>query len=253
MRILDLDLDFFLNKKHCGVVTNINRLSENDFQPDSNEHFIDFLENRCGLSELRKIRGKVFVHHDEVFYFLRKLQEQRNFELTFEIDHVDAHADIGFGDSSHFYISSEILALPLSQRPYPDKINGWEGLSPGNYLSFAIACRWITSLKYITKPEWANDISWFHFRNFDVTTNIIELKRFNSYQIESIKSFPIAERVASFQPIEIEPEVPFSIEDSNNFESDGNYDYIFLTQSPGFTPLTSDRLIPIFNRYIIEC
>lgn len=249
MRILDIDLDFFQNKKRTGSVISEKRLPKKEYKAFTEEEFINYLENKCGLSQNRKILGKVFIHHDEVFYFLRNLQERNNFQLTFDIDHLDAHADIGLGDASHFYIS-ELLHLPLQKRSYPKKIKGLEGLGAGNYLSFAIACRWIASLNYINRPDWKNDIAWFHFKDFDISTNTIQMKKFTLGQIEDFKMFCRPEKLIKLKPIELEPEVPFNYINSETFESDGNYDYVFLTQSPGFTPKSSDLLIPVFERYI---
>jgi hypothetical protein len=252
MRILDIDLDFFLNKKHFGNADGTMRLPEEEYNPWTREAFIEFLENKCGLNLDRKICGRVFTHHDEVFYYLRELQENNNFELTFDIDHLDAHGDIGHGDASHLYISSELLHLPVEDRCYPI-IGGMQGLGAGNYLSFAIACRWLSSLNYITRPKWNKDIAWFHFRSFDISTNIIEMKKYTLEQLEEFKIFCLPEHMIKFNPVEIEPEVPFLFIDSSTFESDGNYDFVFLTQSPGFTPESSDELIPVFERYIINC
>lgn len=51
-------------------------------------------------------------------------------------------------------------------------------------------------------------------------------------------------------PLSLEPPVPFSKVDYDMFISNGDYDLIFLTQSPGFTPATSDELILLITSYI---
>jgi hypothetical protein len=58
------------------------------------------------------------------------------------------------------------------------------------------------------------------------------------------------ERALKITSLDFEPLVPFFKIDYNSFNSDGNYDYIFLTQSPGFTPVSSDSLIPVISSYI---
>src|SRR2546421_12770717 len=95
IRILDIDLDFFLSNRHMGRVTETNRLDSHSYKPWKIEKVEEFLENCCGLSKTNKTPGKLFVHHIEVFYFLRQLQEANNFSYKFKIDHVDAHADLG--------------------------------------------------------------------------------------------------------------------------------------------------------------
>jgi hypothetical protein len=251
LRILDIDLDFFLNNKHIGEVTNINRLENEYFKPWTDEKVVSFLEYNCGLSIKNPIQGKTFTHHDEVFYLLRDLQLQNNFKYLFQIDHVDAHADLGTGDASYNYISSDLLHRSMQERCFPDKTNGWEGLSAGNYLAFAIACRWVSSLTYINNPDWIDDLQWFFFKDFEVSSNVIQLKKYSPEQMHHIiYEGDMLELAKATIPIEIEPEVQFQLLDFNNFRSDGKYDKIFLTQSPGFTPLASDKLIPIIEQYI---
>lgn len=252
MKILDIDLDFFLNRKHCGTVTSIVRLSGTDFIPWTFIDVENFLENNCGLSKTKKVPGKIFTHHDEFFYFLRKLQEQNDFGLTISIDHVDAHGDLGTGDSSYKYIATSVLRKPLTERPYVEIINGLEGLSAGNFLAFAIACRWIDCLNYINNIEWTDDCPWFNFRDFEPNTNFIQLKQFTCQQFQDILygNGHMIDRARATIPVAYEPEVPFRVLDYNLFRNTDNYDYIFLTQSPGFTPESSDKLIPIIKQYI---
>src|SRR5258706_5183943 len=113
IKILDIDLDFFLNNKHIGVVTSVRRLNKNEYKLWAATEVEAFLENNCGLSKQRAIQGRYFVHHVEAFYFMRNLQENSDFSCQFIIDHVDAHGDLGTGDASYKYIASEILARSL--------------------------------------------------------------------------------------------------------------------------------------------
>jgi len=253
MKILDIDLDFFLNNKHCGTVTSVRRLNSQNYKPWTTSAVEEFLEQNCGLNKTTKLSGKCFVHHVEVFHFLRDLQEKKNFSLTFDIDHLDAHGDLGTGDASYIYIATSILSKPINERAYPDKINGWEGLSSGNFLAFAIACRWIDSLKYINNIEWTDDTQWFNFKEFDTEGNVIQLKLFSESQMDKIingNNGDMMEMAKSIIPLAYEPEILFSVIDYRTFKNTDKYDLIFLTQSPGFTPKLSDNLIPIIKQYI---
>lgn len=251
IRILDIDLDFFLNRKANNVTTSTTRLDEQNYQPWEQDKVIEFLEGSCGLKIDQPIPGRIFTHHDEVFYFLRDLQSKNDNSLKFVIDHVDAHADLGQGDASFRYISTEVLFKPVSDRQNIGKFNGYEGLSPGNYLVFAIACRWVVSLNYINRKEWSDDLFKFHFRDCNPSSGLIELKKYTEEILKDMMGRgPIHEVAHRFPPIELEPSVPFRTIDISDFTSDGNYDYIFLTQSPGFTPLSSDSLIPLIAQYI---
>ena len=62
--------------------------------------------------------------------------------------HVDAQADFGNGDAGYVYLLSSLLFAPpedLVSDPPP----GSTGLTEGNLLLFAIACRWINGLEYV--------------------------------------------------------------------------------------------------------
>ena len=252
MKILDIDLDFFLNDKHRGSITNVKRLPDKYFKPWKVNEVENFLENNCGLNKEKKTHGKYFIHHHEVFLYLRKLQEQNNHLLKFCIDHLDAHADLGTGDLSYQYIATTILNKPVIERAYPDKLNGWEGLSSGNFLAFAIACRWVERLNYINNIEWVDDTQWFHFKDFNIKSNIIQFKQFSNSQMDKIINCAIGmkQMTKSITPLSYEPEVPFSVTDFNKFVNKEEYDLIFLTQSPGFTPKKSDELIPVIKQYM---
>lgn len=249
IKILDIDLDFFLNQRHTGVTTSLKRLGTY-YKRWKKSDVKRFIENNCGLNKINKVKGRYFIHHDEVFYFLRELQEQNDFRLRFSIDHVDAHADLGLGDASYKYIFTDILSRPIKDRCYNLKTNGWEGLSAGNFLAFGIAARWISSINYISNPDWREDIQWLLFREYNPATNIIELKHYTAEQIEALilkMSFDPSKFPA---PMALEPPVHFNVIDYSMFTNNEPYDYVFLTQSPGFTPRKSDELIPVILDYI---
>jgi hypothetical protein len=138
------------------------------------------------LTKQNKTAAAYFTHHAEVFYYLRKLQKGRNFSLKFSVDHIDAHADLGLGDASFKYIATSILKKPINERAYPNKINGWEGLSAGNYLAFLVAWRWVQELTYVSRKDWLHDIQWFNFKDFEPKTEIIQLKEFTDSQMDQM-------------------------------------------------------------------
>lgn len=247
-RILDIDLDFFLNHKHIGTVTSENRLDDSFYLPWEENLVRQFLEEKLGLRKSRKIKGQIFKHHVEVYYFLKNLST--NNDQKFDIDHIDAHADLGQGDMSYWYISQEILTMPLYERKEQTKFNGYQGLSSGNFLTFAVASRWVEQLRYINKISWTDDIPWFNMMDFDSKSGFIQLKQFSEKQLQTILNNGMIEEARRQVPISFEPKVPFEVIDYKDFSSDGNYDYFFLTESPGFTPKSSDKLIPIFKDYM---
>lgn len=250
LKILDIDLDFFLNKKYTAFNETYHRLDPALYLPWQSQKVVDYLETNCKLLKHQKVPGKYFTHHDEAFYFLRRLQEQNAFTLNFAIDHIDAHADLGLGDSSYDYISTELLFKQPLHRPYPAKTEGRDQLNKGNFLLFMIACRWITNLNYVNRTEWMGDIPPFCLKDFDIKSNIIQLKKYSKSQMKKIIYGKFIETAKSINPIALEPEVPFNAIDHNAFFADSVYDYIFLTQSPNYTPASSDKLVPVIQKYM---
>ncbi|MBI5731363.1 MAG: UPF0489 family protein [Ignavibacteriales bacterium] len=248
MKILDIDLDFFLDK----VAYNRNLFSEERlpsryYKPWKIQNVITFMNNNCSLKG-RKIQGKYFIHHHEVFHFLKNLCINSG---KVEIDHIDAHADIGLGDTSYEYISNELLSYSVKKRLERIVCNGkGKNLTPGNYLAYAISCRWINKLNYIHPVNEGNDLAWFHFKDFTPSSNIIQMKHLSVRDINTVLTSDLCNAIQSIQPYSYEPEIPFQKISATDFNSDGNYNYVLLTKSPGFTPIESDKLIPVISKFM---
>lgn len=149
MKILDLDLDFFLNKIAYNVDdASGQRLSPEEYLVDSKEKVKLFLENQCGLSLVNKVPGKVVMHHNEALYVWNEMIKNRLLRKPFSITHVDAHPDLWFGDRSITYIMTELTRLPLVNRNYIEDIDESQ-IKCGNYLTFAIALGWVESLEFV--------------------------------------------------------------------------------------------------------
>ncbi len=249
MRVLDIDLDFFLDDiAHYQNGHGCQRLSEDHYNRWAVSEVQTFLENQCGLSTESPISGRIFTHHHEVFYSWRESIQNGRLTVPFDVVHIDAHSDTGNGDWSCEYLMSEILDMPVDKRMYPkeDK-NGFISLGAGNYLAFALACRWIKSVTFVTPQKWSNDLGTLYCKNFDPESGSFQLKKYNAEQIEelvTVKPRP------DIQPLDVEPEVPYCIVSSEDFQSSGDYSFMSLTQSPSFTPLSSDELIPVILKYI---
>ncbi len=254
MQILDIDLDFFQDGRFMDLADDKDkRLSEEQALPWGKEKVITFLEKNCGLSKKQKIKGEIFTHHHEVFFELRELIKLRELEVPFALNHIDAHADLGLGvnDGSSTYIMTEVLHAPLSERAYP-KQGGNDGLGFSNYLSFVIANRWINELNFIINEQWRDDI----LRSFLVEDDIpdmmpfgrynftIQLKKYTKTQIENLSYRHKCE------PIGYEPKLPFNIIPYDGFKLDDPCDFLFLSQSPGYTSKETDAFIDIISEYI---
>jgi hypothetical protein len=241
MRVIDLDLDFFINNIAHNVSDYGKRLDEEFYQPWTEENVRIFLEQNCGLTTSMRIPGRIVRHQDEAFLFWRELIEKGLLKVPFDVVHIDAHADLGLGDASWVYIMGEILHKSIKERMYPKRES--HKLCPGSYLAFAVACRWLKSLTFVLHPKWQNDLAWLHFKNYDDNSKYIQLKKYDPKDIDVME---IRNRI----PQEVEPEVPFYIINMDEFKDDRPYDYFVLSNSPGYTPASADKLLPIFRDYI---
>lgn len=247
MKVLDLDLDFFLNDIALHRSDYGERLSD-DYRPWKEDEVTYFLTNHVGLKSNQKIKGRIINHHHEAFFFWRELINDEILSMPFEVTHIDAHADLGLGDGSWDYLMTKFLYLENKQKFFPERLNLKDiyKLNYGNYLAYAIACRWISNLIYVTHPRWTNDLPWTLLKDFSDSSGAIQLKKYEqgiSLDVLNMKKYI---------PVEYEPEVPLGIVSKDDFRGNGDYDFIVLCKSPGYTPKASDYLIDTFSNYIEE-
>jgi len=246
MNILDIDLDFFLSDISTGASQN--RLDSTEYFAWSEENVRLFIENQCGLSRKKPVKGSLFTHHHEAFILWRDLIKKNILKTPFEVVHVDAHADLGLSlfDNSWKYISGELLFLPLEQRITPCE-GGMNGLSANNYLYFALACQWIRKLTYVHHPKMNNDLPPFIFKDFNTESGFIQLKKYDKTVLDNERFFDSLQK----NPIlGMEDEILFDLIECKNYKANSAFTFVFLTQSPSYTPISSDKLIPIIKDYI---
>jgi hypothetical protein len=248
-KILDIDLDFFLENIHYGSMADGNlRVSSDKYKPWPKKRVVQFLETRCGLVPGQKIDGAYFVHHRKLFHIMTRFQDISKETLSFSIDHIDGHADLGAGDDCLVYICTNLLFHPPEKRSFLEHRGMKDNLGSGNFLAFAIACRLIGKLNFITHPGKGRDTPTLIFKNYDKNSHVIQLKKFDINLMEETVEDP--DDLRKFKPVGMEPEVPFRVIPYNEFQSSGGYDFVFLAQSPSFTPVESDRLIPVISKYM---
>ncbi|SRR6266567_1123100 len=250
--VLNLDLDFFV-WPIAHWPEGDGRLPAGDCEYLATDHEVrGFLEQRCHLNKDNKIPGKVFVEHEEAFRVWRRWIIDGTLTSPFRVFHVDAHADLGLGDSGWVYLSTELLALPLQRRVEPRFASNC--LSSSNYLAFAIANRWIHSLSYVfpTGPSSASgragkscpdDLPPMHFRDGDPKTGLIELKQYRTRDIMAVTTGSRA------TPLDVEPCVPFNCTAATEFQFSG-FTHFVLAQSPRYTPPAADKLLEIIREYL---
>jgi len=252
MNILDLDLDFFLDRASVFATTDGDgRLQSGSFIPWDIRDVENFLTNQCGLSKDSKTPGKLLTHHDEVYYEVRDFIESGTAKIV-NIDHVDAHADLGLGDLCYEYLFFNLLRKPIRERYYHDgDIPNIQKMGPGNYLLFMIACNWIWHLRYIHLDNQADDLNYVFFKNLSTASGKIKLRVYCEDQIpENFDKIDKYKFIKEINPCRFEKDVLLETIQYRDFNSNLDYHYIFLTQSPTHTPVESDELIPIIMQFI---
>lgn len=241
MRVLDLDLDFFL-EQDLVPRNKSGRLPDNNYKPWSVEDVKNFLDNDCGLKG-KRISGRIVVNHQEALLFWEELVSSGTLRYPFEVVHVDSHADMGqgFQVDALYYISNQLLHLPVDRRMMYDK----SLLNEGNYIAFALALRLISQLTYITHPMHYDDIVPLYMRDYDSKSDKIEMKAMHNLNTNQFINW-------KFNVVSIEPTVPLLRIPYTEFRDNGNFDFFVLSQSPHYTPKSADKLIPIISAYIEE-
>ena len=85
-----------------------------------------------------------------------------------------------------------------------------------------------------------------HFRDFDTDSGFLELKACRPdlhFGLDSLSYRHVVSR---------EPEVPFIMCSVDDYQARKPFDIVVLSQSPRYTPATSDPLIDVVREYIEE-
>jgi hypothetical protein len=248
MRVLDLDLDFFLDKRVESPPSR-GRPSPADVHPWRSCDIEEFLVKQCGLDPRNPLPGRAVVEHHELFDVWKDMVARGQLIIPFDLVHVDAHADMGMGDGSPSFIMAELLHRDVAERTSPPR-GGTYGLLEGNYLAFAVACRWIRSLTYVVHPHLYRDNCKKHdipdcfFKNYDNTCNCLQQKALAPESLRSIR------RPQEFEPVHLEPEIAIRLVSGSEFKSESPFSLVFAAQSPRYTPSTADEVFSILRRFI---
>jgi hypothetical protein len=237
-RVLDIDLDFFLSDVAYYMDSEGERLVAADgYEAWSVPDAMDFLRSEC-LLDGRRRPGYIVEHHGEMFFRWRDGIDAGLLVPPFHVTHVDAHADLGTGDAGWVPLMTEVLHLrPEDRARAPSTANA---VADGNYLSFALACRWISALEFVHNEAWCGDLNILHMKDFELEADAIQLKAVSRDEYERI-AYSFTELPA---PCFLEPEVPFHCVGHSAFRAEAPYDLVCLCRSPGFTTVECD---PIFD------
>ena len=235
MRVLDIDLDFFL-EDCCPLAEKGMRPTLAGHAPWDPEDVVSFLETNCGLDASRPVPGIIFETHDQALSFWQDRILGGNLSVPFHVTHIDAHSDLGIGKPGPGFVLNTVLSVPPENRA---NLTGWYGmheLDEANYLLFALAFRWISRLDNVRNPRSRPDIPKEIL--LPGRPDLIRLSSFAARFLEP-KNGP-------------EPEIPFSVyEDWHAFTADTPFDYMTVAVSPRYAPKEADALLPLFLRYMV--
>ncbi len=233
MRVLDLDMDFFLSGP-CPLAEFGKRPAEACAQVYSDEEVIRFFEEQCGLSREHPIPGAIFDTHDKALDFWQARLKEGKLTAPFEVVHVDTHSDLAFGPPGTGYVMNVVLSRPPSRRVTLEDYRKAVELDEANYLLFALAFRWISRLTYVRNPKSHADIPGLLLDG----DGQIHLRSYVSALMEGMNGR--------------EPVVPFDVFDDYKLFSGGGYDFVTMAQSPRYAPQSADRIMDLLRPYIIE-
>ena len=255
MRVIDIDLDFFLDKiiqdRSDSEEKLDERLEEGGILAWNENEVRSFLEFNCGLSKQNRVKGRIIKHHHEAFFFWRDLIKEKKLVSPFDVIHIDAHSDLGGGDVAWSFIFEEVLRKPLEERSNIENFayrDVKQKLGCGNYLLYALAAHWIRSLTLICHPDWRADYPAVIMKDCKDATDIIQLKKF-----EGKIKFDIGPINLCSQKFVVDEEIQFNKERHYQLYRESrvsNFDFLDICQSPNFTPASADFILEIIKDYI---
>lgn len=223
-RVLDLDLDFFLDGVEHWLSPGLGRLDNDDFAPWPLDDALSFLRDRCGLT--RPLPGFAVERHGELFRSWQGAIATGRLEVPFSVTHVDAHADLGLGDAGYVRLLTDLVwrEPPAAREP-------GDALGDGNYLAFAVGRRWLADLTYVHNDAGGGDVMWCVMEGFDADAAHIQLAALTKQQIDLL-TWP--ETRPGVQPHHLEPRVPFSTLRWDQFQAHDPFDFVCLARSPEY-------------------
>lgn len=236
MRVLDIDLDFFL-ADCCELAPLGKRPPLLGHEPWSEEVVRCFLEENCGLNRDNPIQGRAFETHDGALLFWEELIEAGKLAVPFEVTHIDAHSDLGIGKPGPGFVLNSVITLDPAKRADTPRYYEMKQLDEANYLLFALAFRWVSRLENVRNPKSRADIPDFAYENEAGEYTHIKLSSFVSKLFENKNGE--------------EPEVPFAVfSDYTEFKANGKYDFVSVARSPRYAPKEADALMAVIEEYI---
>lgn len=235
MRVLDIDLDFFL-LDCCPLAAPGERPVLSGHEPWAEADVIAFLERQCGLSEARPVPGAIFETHDGALRFWDARIREGRLAAPFSVTHIDAHSDLGIGKPGPGFVLNSVLPQPPGIRADLPRYYAQKQLDEANYLLFALAFRWVDRLENVRNPRSRPD---FPRELWAQDGGAIRLSSFASRFLEP-KNGP-------------EPTIPYAVyDDYTAYRAEAPFDFMTVAVSPRYAPREADALLPVFARYMTQ-
>ena len=238
MRVLDLDMDFFLSDV-CELAASGERPSAGEARPWDEKDVRAFLEENCGLSRKKPLPGRVFETHDGALWLWKEWVEAGKLQAPFHVTHVDAHSDLGVGRPGPAYVLETVLVLPPEKRGDIARYRSEQKLDEANYLLFALAMRYVSSLENVRAPRSRPDMP----------------ARIAVGGAENPRALRLCSTLSRLMPRYDfrEPEIPYkAYADWRQFRAEAPYALASLAISPRYAPKEADFIAEVFREYIVE-
>ena len=230
-RVLDIDLDFFVDPVVYHRTRGHGRPADADHAVWSTAAAVSFLRDRCLLDGPRP--GFAVEHHGERFGRWRAAIDAGVLVPPFHVTHVDAHADLGLGERGWVFLQTDLPTLPLHRRPAACA----DRLTDADFLAFAAGCRWLGEVDYVKHASVrGTDVHPYLREHFDPRSPRIRLAALSPEQLAAVRARerPAVEYV---EPAVAVHEVPWE-----RFQADRPFDLVCLARSPPYTPPAADAL-----------
>lgn len=226
INVLDIDIDLFVDPRaRTSSTRQGGRVTGVEAWPY--ERVRHYLEFAVGVTTHEKLSGGAFETHDQILDALSDIGS------PIRLFHLDAHADLGIGLNCYDFYASFVAIEPVNR---PARLHEFLP-KEGDFLLYAIACGFVARLDYVTHADVymrAPDIpigmdKWEQM----YTAGHLHIKRFTGTE----EQFGERER-----PETPDRSIPIRMYDRDELQlRDIAFDYMFITRSPWYTPVGSDR------------
>lgn len=234
MRVLDLDLDFFL-ASCCPLAEPGSRPALSGHEPWEADRVTDYLAAHCGLSAEHPCRGRIFTTHDGALRFWRERIDDGTLTVPFTVVHIDAHSDLGIGYPGAEAILNGVLPVRTDRRAELTRYYDRRQLDEANYLLYALAFRWVDRLVNVRNPDSRPDLP--KTLTDPAHPDRLRLKTYVSALMEGING--------------AEPPIPYTVfDDPTRYVETEPFDFVTLAQSPRYAPREADALIEVIRPFL---